>query len=1114
MNALATAVLLTLGPVLSIGQVETAQQAQALEREGNSRAARALLRKAAMDAPQSAEAAVAYAEFLDRYADPEARTAYEKALALLSGPKRAAIARRLLALSLVEGDSEAAAGYARDAGVNWKAPGQADSLLDQQAIFVPGPLSSFARMAAISPEQDPRTLMAVLGRNVITNGYRASQTGESLEPTEYMKLLLRYISQARELAAFAGDSNEIRIATCESPRTGDLLRILGYRMRGGCGSELVLETVNAGRAFLTIDSGFPLAELEQALRTNRPFLHPYQATRVPILYEADFWIPDKNKQAQFIESFLADPAVCRLYLAMANLDEETAGELRKSVPPERLRAFAHVLDFFGEMLEIRGGRAAVPGGARSEAAWADLAGAPPSKGAAFVDRLISRDDGWLAGYFDALARATGPAPEYVCEPQRLKRFYAALRGRITSPGPARPVFRSNADLMMLMTRLHIGPDGRPHVPGGLQVWKELFSRGEYRKSDARLTRASSSWTDADDLLEALFGLARKSSDNEPLKFFLAASDLDRGRANPLRPATIARLAREYHDLNSQLTLFNETPLLRDETIVAYLDAASVIDEMGNELERADAAATMQALAGLWQVMVRHGEIDEPDAVLGSIITPFMKQLKGRELFDAGRAGVRSLLAAARSPAGASPQGRMMELLSGTVAPRDTAAHELYIREMARKFEAQRLVSLDTLFDLADNLESVSRGEKLDTKLAARLASRITELQTPRSGLSAAERASFAYGYWSERHIQQQSRLNLQREIERAASDAQKLANVRGDLAPILRDTLVGLLYVHYSPPAAELIYASQTFVRGHDFIGIRGLRQTWRNTDVVAVGWPASGGGRLLGSLAGLPYAIAEAEQNFLVPAREQALIWGDLVPQMMISATVPRWWHTTPAQMQWVALHLRYGESLVAEAAFDAGKRDQLAPALRDHVAPGRLARLVRTVAAGDVAGALRTVTPAELFLVAKHSCESGQAGGSLLAARILEMQKESPGLTYSEIASVFGTPKPQLTTSYRPGLMYLRPFPTLMGYSSRIMAESWESSTLYWAALAAQVHMAPAELNTMIPEWTRMTAEKIFATHLEDWPAVLRSVRAVGEQERLRLLVGMSDAQTPGEE
>ena len=36
--------------------------------------------------------------------------------------------------------------------------------------------------------------------------------------------------------------------------------------------------------------------------------------------------------------------------------------------------------------------------------------------------------------------------------------------------------------------------------------------------------------------------------------------------------------------------------------------------------------------------------------------------------------------------------------------------------MIRIFEAQRLISLDTLFDLADNLESLTRGEKLNTGL--------------------------------------------------------------------------------------------------------------------------------------------------------------------------------------------------------------------------------------------------------------------------------------------------------------------------------------------------------------------------------------------------------------
>jgi hypothetical protein len=36
------------------------------------------------------------------------------------------------------------------------------------------------------------------------------------------------------------------------------------------------------------------------------------------------------------------------------------------------------------------------------------------------------------------------------------------------------------------------------------------------------------------------------------------------------------------------------------------------------------------------------------------------------------------------------------------------------------------------------------------------------------------------------------------------------------------------------------------------------------------------------------------------------------------------------------------------------------------------------------------------------------------------------------------------------------------------------------------------------LIPAWTQQTVEKIFATHLEDWPALLRSLRLVGDDVR----------------
>ena len=71
-------------------------------------------------------------------------------------------------------------------------------------------------------------------------------------------------------------------------------------------------------------------------------------------------------------------------------------------------------------------------------------------------------------------------------------------------------------------------------------------------------------------------------------------------------------------------------------------------------------------------------------------------------------------------------------------------------------------------------------------------------------------------------------------------------------------------------------------------------------------------------------------------------------------------------------------------------------------------------------------------------------------------------------------------------------------MGFSSRVMAESWESNNLFFAALADELQIRPSELNVRIPEWTQKTVERIFATPLEDWPAVLRSMRFVADQVR----------------
>jgi hypothetical protein len=60
-------------------------------------------------------------------------------------------------------------------------------------VTIPGPLRSFLRMAGISQKIPPANVLPLLARNVYLHGY------ESGVETEFLRLLDRYVHQAREL---------------------------------------------------------------------------------------------------------------------------------------------------------------------------------------------------------------------------------------------------------------------------------------------------------------------------------------------------------------------------------------------------------------------------------------------------------------------------------------------------------------------------------------------------------------------------------------------------------------------------------------------------------------------------------------------------------------------------------------------------------------------------------------------------------------------------------------------------------------------------------------------------------------------------------------------------
>jgi hypothetical protein len=98
------------------------------------------------------------------------------------------------------------------------------------------------------------------------------------------------------------------------------------------------------------------------------------------------------------------------------------------------------------------------------------------------------------------------------------------------------------------------------------------------------------------------------------------------------------------------------------------------------------------------------------------------------------------------------------------------------------------------------------------------------------------------GYWTDRHMDGQRRLNLRSAIEKAGGDAEKLKDVRGLLAPLLRDTLLAYNYAYYAPPGSQILYTNPVFVRSHDFIGGEGTIIPGAPPKRYGSGWPSNGG--------------------------------------------------------------------------------------------------------------------------------------------------------------------------------------------------------------------------------------------------------------------------------
>jgi hypothetical protein len=961
-------------------------------------------------------------------------------------------------------------------------------------------------MAGVSRGIAPEEVIPLVSRNVYTQGY-----GMSRRPTEFLVLLMDYVSQAKELATLAGPSGKLRATNCEDVKP--LLHILGYRPRPNCGqADTSLQTVDPERAFLTIDSGFPLSELEAALQTGQPFEYAYASSPVPVIFAESDWTAAgrsevREKGHDLLGTLMRDPELARLYWAFSKMSPDTASWLKQTIGLKPLAAHAATIDFYGGYLAVRGGRVVVPGGPGADAAWEDLVGSSPKAPADFVRKLFSRDGGWMAAYFDVLSRTNAARQAYFTQGKRLHSFYNALRATLNSANATTGAFRPAPGLLLFVTRLQFDGNGNPVIPGDFDAWSDVIRQKSESRVVKQWAKRAPKLTNPEQLVQSMFALSRADTDAGPLQIYLALSDLQARRSadQPLSAQTVRLMARKFSELSDQFRIFSEFPELTDDSIAQFIKMTEALDQLSGST-RGNALGIFQANAGMWQILARQGQIpkDQLNESWQHVIQPFARVRSSTQVYDAGRASLESIFRATGTKPSSS-QDEIIELLAGPsqTSPEGQAMHRELASKIRTVLEGQRLVPLDTVLLVGDFLRQKGKGVPVEDWMIRR-AGELREFQMPRPIFTNSERTEWAAGIYNNRHTDEEMKTDVTKVLKSPSASAEATEYAVGQLTSFLRDILVGLNYAYYEPPGAQAMHNNPLLVRAHDFAGetIIGVKTLWQAPQVYGEGSPAGGGAHLIGSLADLPRVLAELEQDFIAPENVQALIWRELVPNLLTNAIVPRWWDINPNEMHAVALYQQAGEYLLTASQNDSELRGKVMAILADRLTPRQQDQLEESLRQQRIADILRKIMPADNFYLAvefehRHGDQTAGVGPALQELRDLK-RRYPEQLSWQRMSRNFGVPHPVLAQTYARELLNIAPIPAFAGYASRLLAESWDSTNLYWARLADETGQSPVALNRLVPQLTHHMVEKIFATELEDWPAVLRAMRETDEDFR----------------
>ena len=165
------------------------------------------------------------------------------------------------------------------------------------------------------------------------------------------------------------------------------------------------EPIAAERRRLLALAGVNPVDLVAPLNAGEPVRIVIPMVQVPLPLAPALWstriLRHHGPAARLGSALLRDRSAALLFYGLAALDAETLAYFAASEQAlEAARAFAPTFSAFGRSLHVRGRRIQLPGGDAAADLWEPLVGAQVSDPDRFIRRVLERDAGALASFYD------------------------------------------------------------------------------------------------------------------------------------------------------------------------------------------------------------------------------------------------------------------------------------------------------------------------------------------------------------------------------------------------------------------------------------------------------------------------------------------------------------------------------------------------------------------------------------------------------------------------------------------------------------------------------------------------------------------------------------------